>query len=354
VALKPRSAGTLLNRGVLLSELGRQDEALASFDDAAAIQPGLADIGFNKSQVLLLQGDFAAGLPLYEERKRLDPPLGLRRHAQPEWTGSEDIRDKTLFLHSEQGLGDVIMFSRFVAPLAAMGAKVVLEVPETLRGLFEGFLPEAQIVTAPPAAFDFHAPLGSLPLALKTRVETIPAATPYFQPDPARVALWRERLGGEGFRIGIAWQGARGAADHGRSFALARLAPLAAIPGVRLISLQKGDGAEQIEAAGFAVETPGLDFDQSAFVDSAAIMASLDLVVSSDTAIAHLAGALGRPLYVALRHKPEWRWMLGRADSPWYPGATLFRQPSSGDWGAVFAAMTAKLLTNPALMPAAN
>jgi len=343
---RPDSFQALCHKGIALTDLGRLSEALASFDAALALAPSYAEAAYSKAMVLLLQGDFAGGLPLYEARKRLTPPSGLRPYPQPSWLGREPIAGKTLFLYHEQGLGDVLMFSRFVAPLAAMGAKVILAVPEKLQALFRGFALKAEIITGEPAQFDFHAPLASLPLALGTRVETIPPP-PALAPDPARAERWRERIGTQGFRIGIAWQGARNSADIGRSFPVARLAGIAALEGVRLISLQRGDGAEQLETLppGMTVERLGAEFDAGpdAFVDAAAAMASLDLVISSDTAIAHLAGTMARPVWIALRKTPEWRWLLERQDSPWYPGARLFRQTAAGDWDGVFAAVAARL-----------
>jgi hypothetical protein len=282
-------------------------------------------------------------------RKRLNPPFGARTFPQPLWTGAEDLKGKTIFVHFEQGLGDTLMFSRYAAPLAALGARVILGVPDRLAALYRGFLPAAEIVAGKQALppFDFHIPMASLMLALQSRIETIPAPTPYLKAEPERVARWRSRLGGDGFRIGIAWQGARVANDIGRSLPVALFRDIAALEGVRLISLQRGDGAEQLAAlpAGMKVESLGEDFDAGpdAFLDAAAVMEACDLVISSDTAIPHLAGALGRPVWIALRHGPEWRWFLSSGDSPWYPTASLFRQPAPGDWQSVFSDMTEKL-----------
>ena len=344
--------GELLRaRGLVLFDLGKYTEALDCLDRGLALNPADAECAFNKAQILMEQGNFAEGLPLYEARKRIDNPVGIRSFPQPLWLGQEDIAGKTLFVHYEQGLGDAIMFSRFAAPLQAMGARVILSVPEKLVALFRSFAPEVEILPGlqAPEQFDYHVPMASLMLALQTRIDTIPASVPYLKAEPERVARWRAQLGDSGFKVGIAWQGARVSNDVGRSMALAHFAPLAAIPGVRLISLQKGDGAEQLQVLppGMKVETLGDDFDAGAdsFLDAAAAMEACDLVVSSDTAIPHLAGALGRPVWIALRHSPEWRWFLSRSDSPWYPSATLFRQSRPGDWKDVFSAMTEKLRT---------
>jgi hypothetical protein len=196
-------------------------------------------------------------------------------------------------------------------------------------------------------AYDRHVPLMSLPHAFRTDHATIPCPVPYLHAAPERIARWGERIGADGFRIGICWQGRPGNIDLGRSFPVTRFAGIARLPGVRLICLQKGEALAQLAELpdGMQVERAGEDFDAGpdAFLDAAAVMKHCDLVISSDTAIAHLAGALGVPIWVALRSSPEWRWMLGTQHSPWYPGMRLFRQASRGDWGPVFAAMEAEL-----------
>lgn len=337
----------LRSRGILLSDLGRHEEAMACFDGAIADHAGDVESRFNKAQLLLRAGRFEEGLPLYEERKRLVLPFGARGFVQPLWRGETEIAGKTIFVHAEQGLGDAIMFSRYVARLTALGARVVLGVPNKLRPLFQNFLLDAEVVDEdrPPARFDYHIPMASLPLAFGDDAGSIPAPVPYFKAEAARVERWRARLGEEGFKIGIAWQGARVSNDAGRSVALSAFSPVAAVPGVRLISLQKGEAAGQLAAADFPVETLGPDFDAgpAAFLDTAAVMQVCDLVISSDTSVPHLAGAMRRPVWIALRHSPEWRWFLSRDDSPWYPSAVLFRQPRPGDWEAVFAAMAQRL-----------
>jgi len=198
----------------------------------------------------------------------------------------------------------------------------------------------------PPPPFDYHIPLLSLPLAFAA--EAIPAAFPYLRAQPERVEAWRSRIGRDGFKIGIGWQGApHGTVALGRSFPLTQFAEISAMPGVRLISLQKNAGREQLLALppGMRVETLVEDFDAGAdaFLDTAAIMQCLDLVITCDTALAHVAGALGRPVWVGLQYVPDWRWFLERSDSPWYSSMVLFRQPAPGDWGSVFAAMREKL-----------
>ena len=338
---KPDYVEAHYNRANVLRDMLRLDEAMQSFDRAIAIDPAFAPAYRNKGFCALLLGDFASGLPLYEWRKRLNPPVEARSYPQPLWTGAEDIGDKTLFLYAEQGLGDAIQFYRFVAPLLARGARVILSVQDALLGLLQNASPKVDLVGAGivPAAFDYHIPLMSLPLALGLTPETIPAGAPYLKADPQRVAHWAARIGGEGFKIGISWQGARGGVTS-RAMPLSSFAGLAHLAGVRLISLQKDFGSEQLVALP-GVESLSEEFDRGpdAFLDSAAVMESLDLVITLDSALAHLAGALGCPVWVALKRVPDWRWFLGRSDSPWYPSMSLFRQQSEGDWAGVFAEM---------------
>ena len=349
VLLRPDDAQLRSNRAIALQSVGRFDAALADHERALALHPASDAILFNKGFLLLMLGRFAEGLPLYEKRARVSAPPDL--DPTKAWKGiSQSIAGKTILIHAEQGLGDVIMFSRYLIDLSALGAKIVLSVRDHMARLLRTlpvpvtFIPE----NTRPATLDFHAALGSLPLLFGTTVQTIPAPVPYLKAEPERVAAWRERLGDHGFRIAISWQGkVRGINDPFRSFSLAALAPLAALQGVRLISLQKGEGREQLNdlPAGMAVEQLGEEFDAGfdAFIDSAAVMEACDLVISCDTSIAHLAGALGRPAWIALKHVAEWRWLVERRDTPWYPGMILYRQPDIADWDSVFAAMARDL-----------
>jgi hypothetical protein len=274
--------------------------------------------------------------------------VGEAFHARgrPTWTGTEDIAGKTVFVEAEQGFGDTIQFSRYVPLLADRGARVILTARENQMRLLQSLDPRVEIVPAksPPTEFDYHVALVSLPLAFATTLENIPTRTPYLHGDAGDVQKWRTRIGLDGFKIGVSWQGA--ATTAGRAFPLASLAGIANHPGVRLISLQKGAGCEQLDElpANMPVETLGSDYGD--FSDTAAVMEALDLVISCDTAIAHLAGALARPVWVALKHAADWRWLQDREDSPWYPGMRLFRQPQRGDWGSVFAAMQSQLPEN--------
>jgi hypothetical protein len=292
--------------------------------------------------LLLLLGRFDRGWELFEWRSRLPEAPKIHRYAQPAWDGTQDIHGKTLFVYVDQGLGDTIQFARFAKLAQMRGARVVMSVQSTLCRLLSTLGSTIEILghTEAPAAFDHHCPLASLPGAFKTVVETIPAEARYLRAEPERVAAWRDRLSSPGFKIGVSWQGSTIKTGVGRSFPLQALRQVAAIPEVRLISLQQGTGLEQLHslAAAITVETLGEDFDagSDAFVDTAAVMECLDLIITCDTSIAHVAGALGRPTWVVLKRVPDWRWMLHRADNPWYPSVEVFRQTVDGRWDDVF------------------
>jgi tetratricopeptide (TPR) repeat protein len=345
LARRPDYVEAHFNRGNVLRDMLRLDDAMASFDRATAVDPGFAPAHRNKGFCALLRGDFARGLPLYEWRKKLSPPIEARSYLQPLWTGAEDIRGKTVFTYVEQGLGDTIQFWRFIAQLQTRGARVVVSVQDGLMALLANASPKVELLDsrAVPARFDCHIPLMSLPLALGLQLDSIPADTPYLRAEPMRTAKWAAAIGEKGFKIGISWQGARGGVTT-RAMPLSCFAGLSRLPGVRLISLQKDFGSEQIATLP-AIETLGEDFDAGpdGFLDSAAVMQSLDLVITLDSALAHLAGAMGRPVWVALKRVPDWRWFLGRSDSPWYPSMQLFRQTVNGDWDGVFADMEIQL-----------
>jgi hypothetical protein len=292
---------------------------------------------YNWSLLMHLLGRTAEAWEGWEERYRAGA-VPRRAFGQTQWQG-QPLGDRRLLVHTEQGLGDVIQFVRY---LPAIEGNVLFEAPPRLIRLLSSnpHLPP-MIPDAASASADMVVPLLSLP----ARTNLPAAQPPYLFAEPDRAARWRDRIGTGGLRVGINWQGFPGRfEDKGRSFPLALFEPLTAVPNVRLISLQKGEAEAQIAAAGFPVETlDDLDSGPDAFLDTAAVMASLDLIVTSDTSIAHLAGALGRPVWVALRFVPDWRWMLDRADSPWYPTMRLFRQSRHGDWAQVFAAMAQAL-----------
>ncbi|HEV3383700.1 MAG TPA: tetratricopeptide repeat protein [Gemmata sp.] len=346
VALLPEKAEIHNGLGVILKKQGRLAEAREQFERALRLKPDFADAHFYLGMLLLLQGDFIGGLPEYEWRWQSH---SLRQLPEPAWDGSS-LEGRTLVLHPEQGTGDTLQFIRYGPLLQRSGARVLLacdgNLPPLLSrsGVVDGFLHPGE---TPPGAV--HASLMSLPMLLKTTAETIPAPVPYLKADPDRVELWRTQLAGlPGRKVGVCWQGNRyHLDDHLRSFPPARLEPLARVPGTNLISLQVGYGSEQILSVADRFElldaNPRLDHNRGAFVDLAALMLNLDLVVTCDTAVAHLAGALAVPTWVALPFAPDWRWQLDRIDSPWYPSMRLFRQQRPADWDGVFLQMAQEL-----------
>jgi tetratricopeptide (TPR) repeat protein len=344
------------NMGVLFKSIGRYRQAALSFDRALSLERDDPAASFEQAFLHLTLGEFRKGWPLYEARFRV-PALAIptRDFGVPRWTSAEPLAGKTLLVHAEQGLGDTIQFARYLPMLIERGAAVVFEVMPQLKVLMRSLPAAIQIVGRgePLPPVDRHCPLLSLPGALDTQLATIPNTVPYLAAEPARIAIWAtylQRL--PGFRVGIAWQGnmqvERLIWARGRSIPLAALAPLAELPGVSLVSLQKGPGAEQLREVAFRDRVVDLgeelDRGQDAFLDTAAVMAGLDLVISSDTAIAHLAGALARPTWVALNASPDWRWLLDRTDSPWYPTMRLFRQSrGSRGWDTLVADLVTAL-----------
>ncbi|MDP1702002.1 MAG: tetratricopeptide repeat-containing glycosyltransferase family protein [Aestuariivirga sp.] len=342
IALMPGYAEAHSNRGNVLLELNRYDESIPCFDRAIALKPDYADAHFNRGLALLLHGDFQSGLPEYEWRKREKEPSRAHIFQKPQWTGKEEIIGRRILVHDEQGLGDTIQFVRYIRLLEGRGANVLLAPQKKLQKLLSIIVDRSEIVNAEDAQldFEFQCPLASLPLAFATVKNTIPNSVPYLKAEYNRVASWRSRLGNHGFKIGICWQGSTAKIDKGRSFSVTSFHDLSKIEGVRLISLHKGAGEGELEhlSTGMMVENLGPDFDggEHAFLDTAAVMSCCDLIITSDTSIAHLSGALALPTWVALKHVPDWRWLLGRNDSPWYPTMKLFRQKQRGNWKDVF------------------
>jgi tetratricopeptide (TPR) repeat protein len=347
LAVSPPRPETSNNLGIALERLGRYGEALACYRQALALKPDYTEAHFNRAHALLLTGKFAEGWQEYEWRFAV---AGYdRRFDQPLWAG-EPLDGRSILLHAEQGYGDTIQFIRYVTAVAQRGGRVVLEVPRSLVRLAATVTGVAQVVPAGAALppFDCHCPLLSLPRVFDTSLATIPATVPYLFADPERMAYWGSRLPAARLRVGIAWQGnPRARMDKIRSIPVREFAPLAAVPGVRLVSLQRHDGLDQLGALppGVRIETFGPEFDSGpdAFLDTAAVMTQLDLVISCDTSIAHLSGALARPTWVLLAQHPDWRWLAGREDCPWYPTARLFRQKIAGDWSVPIAAVAAAL-----------
>ena len=340
IELQPNFAPAHYNLGTALQKKGLFDEALAAYDKAIELQPEFAEAHMNKAWVLLIKGDCERGWPEYEWRAKCRDFLAAQRNfSQPMWKGS-DPAGKTILIHAEQGLGDTIQFVRYAPLLARRGARVIVECQPELKPLLqdlEGV--ECVISTGEPLpAFDMHVPMLSLPLAFGTTLQTVPAVSPYLKPDPERVKAWRAKLRGRRpqLRVGLAWAGnPMNPADRDRSLPLSALAPLAEVKGVTFHSLQKGERAAQAKTPPPGMKLTDLTDDIKDFADTAALMAHLDLIITVETAVAHLAGALAKPVWTLLPFMPAWRWLLERNDSPWYPTMRLFRQPSPGDWDSV-------------------
>ena len=338
VALRPDSADAFYNRGVFLSALRRVEEALASYEQAVALRPDFALAHLNRSLTLLLKGNYADGWEEYEWRWKIGAQyIAPRRLDRSQWQG-EDLADKKILLYSEQGHGDTIQFLRYAPLVASRGACVILEVPPPLLRLAQQLPCTAQVFAsgaAVPGA-DFICPLGSLPRAFHTTVASIPGEVPYLAADPAQVAAWRQRLVNlGGLCTGLVWAGdPRSQQDRRRSITLAHFATLGDVPGVSFVSLQKGPAAEQTRSPLNLLVHDWTD-ELDDFADTAALIEALDLVISVDTSVAHLAGALGKPVWLVNRFDACWRWLLDRDDSPWYPTLRQFRQTKSGDWRGV-------------------
>ena len=337
IAHQPHHHEAWTLRGCAQARLLRHAEALASFDRATAIAPDYAPAYLSKSLTLLLTGAFEAAWPLYEWRWKIKQADTPRHYSQAKWLGNQDIAGKTLLLYPEQGFGDTIQFCRYARVLAQMGAKVVIEVPMPMVGLLHSLGEAATIVERgkPLPAFDLHCPLLSLPLAFMTHGKTLPGMTSYLSSQPSKREQWQQRLGpATKPRIGLAWSGsAEHQNDKNRSIPLAELARH--LPtGFDYISLQKevrpGDMAA-LQA--HAIQHYGAHLHD--FTDTAALLDQVDRVISVDTSVAHLAGALGKPTWVLLPYVPDWRWLLNRDDSPWYPSITLFRQGEDRQWATV-------------------
>ncbi|WP_206997995.1 tetratricopeptide repeat protein [Trinickia mobilis] len=350
------------NLGLTLVDMNRHADALSSYDRALALKPDSAEGHWNRALCLLQTGNLDAGWQEYEWRwQRNRPQAGRRAFAQPLWLGVEPLEGKTILLHAEQGLGDTLQFCRYAPMVAKLGAQVVLEVQPELMRLLAPLEGVRQLVAhgQPLPAFDYHCPLLSLPLAFKTDLASIPGNTPYLFADPAAVVHWGTRIaaaagaaspGAAALKVGLVWAGGNRPHvpelrknDARRSLALARLAPLLEVPDVQFFSLQKGPPAQQLAALSEHREASrgvvDLTEEITDFADTAALVSNLDLVISVDTSTAHLAGAIGKPVWVLNRLDTCWRWMLGRDDSPWYPAVRLFRQPTLGDWDSVIASV---------------
>jgi hypothetical protein len=346
LALDPASRQARVNTGNVLQIVDRHAEALICYESVLSDDPDHVDAHWNGSMCRLALGDFEQGWREFEWRHRL---MMSRGYIEPLWLGQDFAPGATILLHAEQGFGDTIQFCRYAPMVAALGARVVIETQPGLVRLLRTLDGVERVVgqgesTGP---FDLQCPLMSLPLAFGTMVETIPAVVPYLRADPAAVAAWRARLGAlPGIKVGLVWAGnprsfnrIAAETDRRRSIPLSTYAPLASVPGVTFVSLQKDAAGEQARSPPAGLVLHDWTRELGNFADTAALVAALDLVIGVDTSVVHVAGALGVPVWILNRHGACWRWLRERTDTPWYPNARLFRQMRTGDWASVMVAV---------------
>jgi tetratricopeptide (TPR) repeat protein len=340
VAATPDYVAAWLNRGMALAQLRRFEEAIASYGEVLAWRQDNADAHFNRALALLTIGDYRAGFADYEWRWRRTGAPAQKNRGRRLWLGDTPLSGKTILLHAEQGLGDTIQFARYAPLVAAQGAKVVLEVQPELKSLLARLDGVTAVVArgeAPPP-FDVHCPLGSLPLARKTELPVVPAQIPYLSADQSYLQKWSARI--EKLprpRIALAWAGNPAHDnDRNRSIALSTLAPLLAMP-ASFISVQRDLRSSDAAQLAATTQLTHLGGELADFNDTAAVLSLCDLLVTADTAPAHLAGAMGWPVWVLVPFAPDWRWMLDGESTPWYPTARVFRQSALADWDAVIA-----------------
>jgi tetratricopeptide (TPR) repeat protein len=344
LSLRPDYHEEWVNKGNVLKALKRFDDAIYHYDKALELKSDFKEALWNKSLCLLLLGNFETGLPLYESRWRsmIESEIGGRRlFNQPAWLGINPLSNKTILIYGEQGLGDFIQFSRYVKLVADLGARVILEAPESLVDLMCNLEGIHDLIVKgqdlPP--FDFHCPLMSLPLIFKTNLQNIPSKCRYLEVGNSKKSLeWKNRLGPKlKPRVGLVWSGnANHKNDHNRSILLRELAPF--LPShLEYISLQKE--VREVDKTALSLNTNIHSFHDflNDFVDTAILINNLDLVISVDTSVAHLSGALGKRTWILLPYVPDWRWLLDREDSPWYPSVSLYRQHNISDWKSVLA-----------------
>lgn len=346
IAINPKYAEACSNKGNTLLEMAQFEAAVASYDQAISIKPDYAEAYWNKSLILLLQGNYKAGWEHYEWRWA-NEKIGLnpRVFDQPLWRGEEELEGKVILLHAEQGLGDSIQFCRYAALLRNCGAKVLIEVHQPLVALLKGLDGVSDVVETgfPLPAFDYHCPMLSLPIAFKTDLSNIPNATPYLSSSVEKREYFSSKLGIKKLlRVGLVWSGsAIHTNDSNRSLKLADLIDILPTD-CEYISLQKEVRAVDVDVLGNS-SIKNFSADIANFTDTAALCDLMDVIISVDTSVAHLAGALGKPTWVLLPHIPDWRWLLDREDSPWYPNMRLFRQGGSKNWTPVLQKLAENL-----------
>jgi tetratricopeptide (TPR) repeat protein len=337
IAFQPSNADAVYNLANAQKETGDIDQALSTYRQALSLRPNFPSASWNLALTQLLQGDYQAGWEAYESRWQVTPHPANHGLSQPFWDGS-NLDGKSILLHTEQGLGDAIQFARYVPQVKSRGGVVHLLCQPQLKRLFEGQL-QLDSVTADEKSLpglDVQLPLMSLPRVLGG--DQIPSDVPYLRANPTQSAEWKSRVARQpaGLKVGLVWSGRTGTLlQNRRALSLDQLAPLSQVPGVQFYSLQKGDAAAQTKSPPPGMSLTDFTADLSDFADTAALIDNLDLVISVDTAAAHLAGAMGKKVWIMIPYSPDWRWHLNRTDSPWYPTARLFRQPAFADWTSV-------------------
>jgi tetratricopeptide (TPR) repeat protein len=352
LALNPQHVEGLMGRGAALQNLARYAEAVAAYERVLAIDPQRADAHYTAAMALLSLGDYRRGLPEYEWRRKIAAGTGtgavVRAFREPIWLGDRSLQGRTLLVHAEQGMGDVLNAVRYAPQLARLGARVVLEVHAALKPLLAGLDGIAMVIGKgePLPPFDCHCPVMSLPYAFKTELATIPAAEPYIHAPPERIAQWRERLPRTGrLQVGIVWCGNPAFKDdRRRSLRFAQIAPILTVPDVSFLSLNPGISAGDTAALAASSNVLHLGAEFRDFADTAALVSQLDLMITSDTSVAHLAGAMGRPVWIMLGFAPDWRWAHDRDRSSWYPTMRLFRQSTAGNWDEVIERVRLELV----------
>jgi Flp pilus assembly protein TadD len=339
--LAPDDAEIWNNLGIALSDANRVDEALVAFDRVLSLQPDFPGAHMNKGMALLVKGQFTEGWKEYRWRfSAMAPRRSQEADAVPAWDGGS-FSGKTLLVETEQGIGDAIQFIRFLPIVKALGGRVVLACRSILHRLMTDCPGADEVVDDTPSTIrlirpDFRISLLDLPGLLGTRIDNIPKQVPYIRANPVLAEDWRKRIAQKGFQVGLCWAGLPTQGnDRDRSMPLSAFAPLARIADVNFYSLQKGAAATQAQQPPAGMSLTDVSTELKDFADTAALISNLDLVITVDTAVAHLAGALARPVWTLLRYAADWRWLLERDDTPWYPTMRLFRQPRIGDWEAV-------------------
>jgi Flp pilus assembly protein TadD len=349
LSLRPGNPQSLHNLGVICRDMLKLDEAIRLFDTALAYDPAFHECRLSRAMLLLLRGQYTLGWNEYEARFDLPRTMARRDYEKPVWDGQEP-EGRTILLYGEQGFGDAIQFVRYAPILAERGASVIVECRPELAKLFHSLRGVSEIITPDDDLpdFDVYRGMMSMPMISGTTVETIPADVPYLRADRTQAKRWRRIIdSGAGIRVGLVWAGAAGYGnDRNRSIALEQFAPLAqSAPEARFYSLQKGDAAKQAQSKSAGMKVIDLSAELNDFADTAAAIENLDLTISVDTSVAHVAGALGKPTWLLLPFSPDWRWMLEREDTPWYPSMRLFRQPAIGDWTSVISRVAEALPT---------